>query len=222
MSGINPQGCTVTSFKQPTPEELDHTFLWRYTKALPGRGTIGIFNRSYYEEVLVVRVHPELLERQNLPDPGGKTFWERRYRDINAFERHLAGNGTRILKFFLHVSKDEQARRLLERLDQPEKNWKFSPGDLAEREHWKRYQEAFEATLAETSTKAAPWWVIPADHKWVARSLVAAVITRELRDLGLRVPAVTARQRAAIGEARTRLRKDLRLPPLPSARERAR
>jgi PPK2 family polyphosphate:nucleotide phosphotransferase len=206
MSGVNPQGCQVTSFKKPSDEELDHTFLWRCMKRLPARGCIGIFNRSYYEELLVVKVHPEVLEHQKLP-PGkrGKSFWEARYDDINAFERHLARNGTVVLKFFLHVSKEEQKRRFLERLDRPEKNWKFSVADLAERAFWDDYMAAYEDALAATSTDEAPWYVVPADYKWVTRSVVADVVTRTILALDLRYPEPTDAQRASLAEARRKL-----------------
>jgi PPK2 family polyphosphate:nucleotide phosphotransferase len=207
MSGVNPQGCQVFSFKKPSSEELDHNFLWRHMRCLPERGRIGIFNRSYYEDVLVVKVHPELIGRQ-LPrerEKVGKTFWEDRYEDINAFERHLVRNGTRILKFFLNVSKDEQKRRFLERLDRPEKNWKFSPADLAERGHWDAYMDAYEDALGATSTEWAPWYVIPADHKWVTRAVVADVVTTAIRGLDLKYPEVTPGQRKLLDEARVRL-----------------
>jgi PPK2 family polyphosphate:nucleotide phosphotransferase len=206
MSGINPQGCQVFSFKVPSAEELDHNFLWRYSKALPERGRIGIFNRSYYEEVLVVKVHPEILEKQKLPDgKRGDGFWRARYDDINRFERHLSRNGTLILKFFLHMSKDEQKRRFLDRLDDPGKQWKFSLGDLAERQHWDAYQRAFEDALSATSTKWAPWYVIPADHKWAARTLVAEVMVTAMRELKLKAPAVSTEQQRLLAEARQRL-----------------
>ncbi len=206
MSGVNPQGCQVVSFKRPSDEEIDHDFLWRYAKALPERGRIGIFNRSYYEEVLVVRVHPELLERQRLP-PGKRkrAFWEDRYHEINEFERHLVNNGTRIVKIFLHLSKDEQKRRFLERLDTPVKHWKFSTADLAERAHWDAYQDAFEQMLTATSTKRAPWWVVPADNKWVARTLVAAILTHAIKELALEAPVVGTEQQAALAAARQAL-----------------
>ncbi len=206
MSGINPQGCQVHSFKAPTSEELDHDYLWRCQRNLPERGRIGIFNRSYYEETLVVRVHPELLEHQKLP-PGkrGREFWETRYEDINAFERHLVRNGTLILKFFLNVSKKEQKKRFMERLTNPEKHWKFSAADLAERGHWKDYMEAFEDTLSATSTKWAPWHVIPADHKWIARAIVSEVIVREIRALGLRPPQVPPERLKELAAARKKL-----------------
>ena len=206
MSGINPQGCQVYAFKKPSQEELDHTFLWRYMKALPERGRIGIFNRSYYEDVLVVRVHPHLLEQQKLPaGPRGKTFWKARYDDINAFERHLTRNGTLVLKFFLHLSKAEQRRRFLARLTDPARHWKFSEADIAERAHWDAYQDAFEHALRHTSTRWAPWWVVPADHKWVTRALVAAIITRAIQNLGLRMPVVPPERERVLEEARERL-----------------
>jgi PPK2 family polyphosphate:nucleotide phosphotransferase len=207
MSGVNPQGCQVFSFKKPSAEELDHNFLWRYMRCLPERGRIGIFNRSYYEDVLVVKVHPELLGRQ-LPrekEKIGKKFWEARYEDINGFERHLVRNGTLILKFFLNVSKDEQKRRFLERLDRPEKNWKFSPSDMAERGFWDKYMEAYEDALGATSAEWAPWYVIPADHKWVTRAVVADIITTAIRGLDLKYPEVTAEQRKRLAEARKNL-----------------
>jgi len=206
MSGVNPQGCQVFSFKKPSAEELDHTFLWRYMRCLPERGRIGIFNRSYYEEVLVVRVHPEILAAQRLP-PGktGKAFWAARYEDINAFERHLVRNGTVILKFFLHISKEEQKKRFLERLERPDKQWKFSPADLAERQHWDKYMEAYEDALTATSTRWAPWYVVPADHKWATRAVVADVITSAIRSLKLRYPTPSPEQRRALHEARSRL-----------------
>jgi PPK2 family polyphosphate:nucleotide phosphotransferase len=206
MSGLNPQGCQVFSFKKPSDEELDHNFLWRYSRCLPERGRIGIFNRSYYEETLVVRVHPELVERQKLP-PGkrGRTFWEDRYEDINNFERHLVRNGTLILKFFLNISKKEQKRRFLERLDNPAKNWKFSAADLAEREHWDEYMKAFEDTITATSTKWAPWYVVPADHKWIARATVSAVIKHGIKSLNLGIPEMPPEQRKRLASARRKL-----------------
>jgi PPK2 family polyphosphate:nucleotide phosphotransferase len=206
MSGVNPQGCQVFSFKKPSAEDLDHNFLWRYMKCLPERGRIGIFNRSYYEDVLVVKVHPELIGRQLVrKKKPGKKFWAQRYEDINAFERHLARNGTLILKFFLNVSKAEQKARFLERLDRPEKNWKFSPSDLSERDYWADYMDAYEDALSATSTKWAPWYVIPADHKWVARAVVADVITTAIRGLDLRYPEVTEEQKKLLSVARTKL-----------------
>jgi len=206
MSGVNPQGCQVASFKKPSDEELDHTFLWRYNRHLPERGRIGIFNRSYYEETLVVRVHPELLERQKLP-PGkrGKDFWRDRYEDINNFERHLVRNGTLILKFFLHVSPGEQKKRFLERLTKPEKHWKFNVADLEERRYWQDYMAAYEDTISATSTKWAPWYVIPADHKWLARAAVSAIISREVEELGLKPPVVSPESLKELQAARRRL-----------------
>jgi PPK2 family polyphosphate:nucleotide phosphotransferase len=206
MSGVNPQGCQVFSFKKPSAEELDHNFLWRYMRCLPERGRIGIFNRSYYEDVLVVKVHPELLDLGHLP-PGkrGKSFWEARYDDINAFERHLVRNGVVVVKFFLNVSRDEQKRRFLERLDRPDKHWKFSAADLAERGFWDQYMEAYEDALSATSTEWAPWYIVPADHKWVTRTVVADVLTSTIHALDLKFPEVTEEQRQALGEARKRL-----------------
>ena len=193
MSGVNPQGCEVHSFKQPSAEELDHDFLWRSARSLPTRGRIGIFNRSYYEEVLVVRVHPPLLGAEKIP-PGavGKSIWQERYQDIRGFERHLVRNGTHVLKFFLHVSKEEQRRRFLDRLDEPAKRWKFSMDDVNERQHWDRYQAAYEEMIRATSTPQAPWYVVPADHKWFTRLVVASVIIEALKDLDLSFPKVGA------------------------------
>jgi PPK2 family polyphosphate:nucleotide phosphotransferase len=206
MSGVNPQGCEVTSFKHPSAEELDHNFLWRYARRVPERGRIGIFNRSYYEEVLVVRVHPELVQAQRIPDVRiDDDFWADRLADINAFERHLTRNGTTILKFFLHISKDEQRKRFLKRLKDPHKHWKFSSADLVERGFWDDYMKAFEEAISATSTKWAPWYIIPADHKWVSRALVARIVTQALESLDLRYPEVTDAQRATIEEARKQL-----------------
>ncbi|MGP0029270.1 MAG: polyphosphate kinase 2 family protein [Acidimicrobiales bacterium] len=206
MSGVNPQGCRVVAFKQPSAEELGHDFLWRYTKALPERGCIGIFNRSYYEEVLVVRVHPELLENR----PGGSSgvpsrVWQHRYEDINAFEHHLHRNGTRIVKIFLHVSKEEQKRRFLERLDDPTKNWKFSLADLAEREHWNAYQAAYEETLTATSTPWAPWYVVPADHKYAMRALVGGILVHVIDHLAMQPPKADASELELLARARAKL-----------------
>jgi PPK2 family polyphosphate:nucleotide phosphotransferase len=207
MSGLNPQGCQVFSFKKPSSEELDHNFLWRYMRCLPERGRIGIFNRSYFEDVLVVKVHPELLGRQLPPDNGkpGKKFWRDRYDDINSFERHLARNGTLILKFFLNVSKQEQKSRFLERLDEPEKHWKFSLNDLTEREYWDEYMDAYEDAIAATSTEWAPWYVVPADNKWVTRAIVADVVTTAICGLDLRYPEISAQQRKILYKARKQL-----------------
>jgi PPK2 family polyphosphate:nucleotide phosphotransferase len=206
MSGVNPQGCQVFSFKQPSAEELDHNFLWRYMKSLPEHGRIGIFNRSYYEDVLVVKVHPEILARQGI-DVGKnpEKFWEGRYEDINAFERHLVRNRTIILKFFLHVSKKEQKERFFARLCDPQKHWKFSPTDLAERAFWDDYMKAYEDALEATSTKWAPWYVVPADQKWAMRTVVANVITTTLHDLDLRYPPVDEAKKVAIEEAKRKL-----------------
>ncbi len=209
LSGVNPHGCQVTSFKAPSSEELDHDFLWRSTKALPGRGMIGIFNRSYYEEVLVVRVHPELLEHQQLPKGSvGKNIWKHRYEDIVAYERHLARNGTTILKFFLNVSKKEQKRRFLERLDEPDKLWKFAPGDLKERERWKEYMQAYESMVRATAKPFAPWFVVPADNKWYTRLVVCAAINSALGGLELDLPQVGKEQRGEIESFRKQLEKD--------------
>jgi PPK2 family polyphosphate:nucleotide phosphotransferase len=204
MSGVNPSGCQVSSFKQPTPEELDHDFLWRYARKLPERGLIGIFNRSYYEEVLVVRVHPEILGRQRLPDVG-KKIWAERYDSINGFERHLARNGTLILKFFLHVSKKEQKKRFLARLDDPAKHWKFSAADVKERRYWDDYQAAFEEAIAATSTDWAPWYVVPADHKWISRAVVAEVIAKSIEDLNLKFPKTGKEKKKELDAARAEL-----------------
>ena len=205
MSGVNPQGCQVFSFKKPSAEELDHNFLWRYMKALPERGRIGIFNRSYYEDVLVVKVHPEWLDQKQLDGKSDKDFWRERYEDINNFERHLRRNGTLILKFFLHVSKGEQKRRFLERLTNPEKYWKVSPSDMSERKFWREYQGAFESALSATSTKWAPWYVIPADRKYVARALVADIVVGAVNGLDLRYPTVSPDAMKALVAARKEL-----------------
>ena len=194
MSGVNPQGCTVHSFKAPSPEELAHDFLWRAEKALPERGQVGIFNRSHYEEVLVVRVHPEMLERQHLPaSETGKNLWQDRYKDICAFEHHLVRNGTLVLKFHLRISKEEQRKRFLSRLDEPQKRWKFSMNDIAERGRWDDYMDAFQDMIRETSTDYAPWYVIPADHKHVAWLTVSAAIIQALEGLNLEYPKVTGK-----------------------------
>jgi PPK2 family polyphosphate:nucleotide phosphotransferase len=207
MSGVNPQGCQVFSFKQPSSEELDHTFLWRCMKALPERGRIGIFNRSYYEDVLVVRVHDELLAKQRLPEDlaHGKKLWKERFDDINHFEQHLVRNGTVVLKFFLNVSKDEQKERFIERLNNPEKHWKFSPQDVAERKYWDDYMAAYEAAITATSTDWAPWYIVPADHKWVTRAIVAGILTHTIRSLNLEYPKLSPAQLAALDESRRQL-----------------
>jgi PPK2 family polyphosphate:nucleotide phosphotransferase len=210
MSGINPQGCQVVSFKQPSPAELRHTFLWRTSVALPERGRIGIFNRSHYEEVIVVRVHPELLTAERLP-PGtasGHNLWAERFEDINGFERHLSRNGTHIVKCFLHVSREEQRERLLQRLDDPDKQWKFSPSDLSEHERYDDYQAAYEEAITATSTAWAPWYVIPADHKPAMRALVAGVIAHEIDRLHLEPPAVAASDRPRLEDARKQLQSE--------------
>jgi PPK2 family polyphosphate:nucleotide phosphotransferase len=208
MSGVNPQGCQVYSFKQPSPEELDHDFLWRYVKCLPERGRIGIFNRSYYEEVLVVRVHEAILARQKLPpEVLGKRIWAERLRDIAAFEDYLTRQGTIVLKFFLHVSRKEQKKRFMERLDQPEKNWKFSPADVHERQYWDDYMTAFEDAIRATATKRAPWFVVPADNKWFTRLVVAAAVVEALEKLDLEYPKVDAAKRKELAAARAALLK---------------
>jgi PPK2 family polyphosphate:nucleotide phosphotransferase len=206
MSGVNPQGVAVHSFKVPSAEELDHDFLWRYSRRLPGRGEIGIFNRSYYEEVLVVRVHPEILRRQKLPKASVKgDVWKRRYREINDWERYLTDNGFRIVKLFLNLSKEEQRTRFLRRIDLPDHNWKFSSADVAEREHWDRYQKAFSEMLSHTSTEWAPWYVIPADRKWFGRIGAGAVLVHALMEIDPRFPPVTKQQRGALRDVKQEL-----------------
>jgi PPK2 family polyphosphate:nucleotide phosphotransferase len=206
MSGVSPQGTDVHAFKQPSAEELDHDYLWRAVNVLPGRGRIGIFNRSYYEEVLVVRIHPQLLEAQKLPRSLiTPRIWKERFEDINAFERHLWRNGTIVRKFYLHVSKREQERRLLERLDDPEKNWKFSTADLVERARWTAYRDAYADVLAATSHDHAPWYVIPADHKWFTHALVAEIIVQTLERLDLSLPEPDAERRRDLASARRQL-----------------
>ncbi len=204
MSGVNPQGCQVTSFKTPSSEELDHDFLWRTNRALPERGRIGIFNRSYYEETLVVRVHPEILQREKLPCIS-KHIWKERFEDINAYERYLTRNGVIVRKFFLNVSKEEQRRRFLDRLAQPSKNWKFSMGDAAEREHWDDYMKAYEETIRHTASEEAPWYVVPADNKWFMRLVVAEVIVDTLRSLDLAFPKVDQARRKELAAVREKL-----------------
>ena len=206
MAGVNPQGCEVHPFTRPTETELDHNFLWRYAQKAPERGRIGIFNRSYYEEVLVVKVHPEVLASQRLP-PGnrGRRFWQQRYADINHFEHHLARSGTVILKFFLNLSKAEQKKRLLERIDAKDKRWKFSAADLSERRYWSAYMQAYQDMLRATSTRWAPWYVIPADHKVVAHALVAQILTASIRTLGLQPPTLNARDLRQLRVARRHL-----------------
>jgi PPK2 family polyphosphate:nucleotide phosphotransferase len=208
MSGVNPQGCQVFSFKHPSAEELEHDFLWRTTRCLPERGRIGIFNRSYYEEVLIVRVHPKILQAENLPDDAAADdhIWRHRYAAINNLEKHLDRNGTRIVKFFLHISKKEQARRFLARIEDPEKNWKFSAADVAERKLWKEYQSAYEACLSATSTKHAPWYVIPADDKQNARLIISQVIVDTLDSLEMSFPRVSKARRRELAEIGRKLR----------------
>jgi PPK2 family polyphosphate:nucleotide phosphotransferase len=203
MSGVNPQGVDVTSFKTPTDEEVAHDFLWRCSRVLPERGRIGIFNRSYYEDVVVVRVHEEMLARENVTPQ--KNIWTERFEDINAFERHLTRNGTLVLKFFLHLSKDEQRKRLLERLDDENKNWKFSVNDVHERRYWDNYQTAYEQMLGATSTSWAPWYVIPADHKWFGRTAIAGIIVAKLKALGLAYPRVAGEAAQTLAQFRQQL-----------------
>jgi len=204
MSGVNPQGCEVFSFKQPSAEELEHDFLWRTTCRLPERGRIGIFNRSYYEEVLIVRVHPAILRAQGLPKELGdkKDIWEERYRSIVDLERHLHRNGIRVIKFFLHLSKEEQRKRFLERIDEPEKNWKFSLSDVRERKYWRHYMKDFEACLSATSTQHAPWYVVPADDKENARLIVSQIVLDMLGELRMRLPKTTAKRRRELKSIR--------------------
>ena len=209
MSGINPQGCQVTSFKTPTSIELDHDWLWRTTVALPERGRIGVFNRSYYEEVLVVRVHPEILGKQRVPKAlVGKDIWQERFDDIRSFEKHMARNGTKILKFFLNVSKEEQKKRFLERIDEADKNWKFNAGDVGERMLWDKYMDAYEDMIRNTSTEHAPWFVIPADKKWFTRLVVAHAMDEALSGLGLAYPKVDAAALEEMKKAREILTKE--------------
>jgi PPK2 family polyphosphate:nucleotide phosphotransferase len=209
MSGVNPQGCEVSSFKQPSSEDLEHDFMWRYVRHLPERGRIGIFNRSYYEEVLVVRVHPEILKRQKLPPPlVGKKIWDERLADIARFEDYATRQGTKILKFFLNVSRKEQKKRFMDRLDEPEKNWKFSASDVREREFWDDYMDAFEEAIQATASKHAPWFVVPADNKWFTRLIVAAAIVEAVADLGLAYPKVDAAKKKELAAARVALSRE--------------
>ena len=208
MSGVNPQGCEVTSFKAPTAEELDHDFLWRCVRVMPSRGKIGIFNRSYYEEVLVVRVHPDFLVGQRLPYKDfGQDFWNERYHSINELEKHLSRNGTVIIKFFLNVSQEEQRARLLERIETPEKRWKFNPNDVKERELWLRYMGAYQEVLERTSTESAPWFVLPSDQKWLSRVLAARVIMSEIKRLGLEYPELPKEYLRSVEDAKAKLLK---------------
>ena len=206
MSGVNPQGVDVWSFKQPSAEELDHGYLWRCMKCVPGRGRIGIFDRSYYEEVLVVRLHPQMLESQKLPKPlVTKHIWQERFEDINNFERYLTRNGIAVVKFFLHLSKKEQKRRFMERLDTPDKNWKFSSADVKEREFWDAYQEAYEDMIRHTASEDAPWYVVPADNKWFTRLVVSHAVVNALKGMNLKYPKVSGAERAALAQARKQL-----------------
>jgi len=209
MSGVNPQGCSVSSFKQPSAKELSHDFLWRYVKRLPERGHIGIFNRSYYEEVLVVRVHEDILKKQRLPPRlVGKRIWDERLADIARFEDYLARQGTIVLKFFLHLSRDEQKKRFLARLDRPEKHWKFSSADVRERQYWDDYMKAYEAAIGTTATKHAPWFVVPADNKWFTRLVVASAIVEAVELLDLEFPTVDAARRKELAAARAALARE--------------
>ncbi|HTI69478.1 MAG TPA: ADP-polyphosphate phosphotransferase [Candidatus Limnocylindria bacterium] len=210
MSGINPQGCQVFSFKHPSAEELEHDFLWRTTRCLPEKGRIGIFNRSYYEEVLIVRVHPEILRSQGIPpaEDGDSDIWEQRFESISGLERHLYRNGTRILKFFLHLSKDEQRKRLLKRIDDPEKNWKFAKADIEERQHWDDYMAAYESCLGATSTKQAPWYVVPADDKANARLIISQILLKTMEDLDMAYPTLSPAQVKGLRSVRKQLLKD--------------
>lgn len=207
MTGLNPQGCQVFAFKAPSQEELDHDFLWRASKSLPERGRLGIFNRSYYEEVLVVRVHPQILQNQPLPTKtkNDKKVWEKRFEDIRNFEKYLNRNGVHVVKFFLNVSKDEQKRRFLERIEMPEKNWKFSAGDIKERGHWDDYQKVYQEALGATSTEKSPWYVIPADNKWFTRVAVSEIICQRLEAMKLHYPELTDAQKAELLECKTAL-----------------
>jgi PPK2 family polyphosphate:nucleotide phosphotransferase len=210
MSGINPQGCQVFSFKAPSEEELDRDYLWRASKALPERGRIGIFNRSYYEEVLVAKIHPEILAKQQLPkDANGNKIWRDRFEQINNFEKYLVQNGIVILKFFLNVSKEEQKQRFLKRIDRPEKNWKFSASDIKERAFWDDYQKAYQDVFNSTSTKYAPWYIIPADRKWFTRLAVANIIVNKLKDLNLAYPTLSEEHKKELSQAREILEKEL-------------
>jgi len=210
MSGVNPQGCQVFSFSHPSAAELDHDFLWRSMPSLPERGRIGIFNRSYYEEVLIVRVHPEILRSERLPDgeAGGRKFWKERYRSIVDMESHLHRNGTRIVKFFLHISREEQARRFVDRIDDPDKQWKFNLADMQERAHWNEYMRAYEACLGATSTRDAPWYIVPADDKDNARLLISRIVLDTLKGLKMRYPKADAQRRAQLQETRRQLVKE--------------
>lgn len=206
MSGVNPQGCQVASFKEPSSVDLDHDYLWRCSASLPERGRIGIFNRSYYEEVLVVKVHPEILDKQKLPDKlKNDDLWNNRYRDIVNYEKYLSNNGTVILKFFLNVSSEEQKKRFLKRIDDPRKNWKFSADDIRERNYWDKYMEAYEEMIRETSSKNAPWYVVPADHKWFTRLVVSSAVIHTLSSLDLSLKKISPEEKEELDKARTEL-----------------
>jgi len=222
MSGVNPQGVSVTSFKVPGAEELDHDYLWRHVKALPARGMIGIFNRSYYEEVLVVRVHPEFLDREQIPPQlRDRNIWNRRYDEINGFENYLVNNGIIVLKFFLNVSRDEQKKRFLDRVDEPGKNWKFSAADIRERQYWDSYMDAYQEMFNATSTEYAPWYIIPADHKWFTRLAVTAIIQETLDHLRLAYPAPTSEQRTALLAAKEEMEQEGGGPVSPAKKSKA-
>ncbi|MCB0561115.1 MAG: polyphosphate kinase 2 family protein [Phaeodactylibacter sp.] len=213
LSGINPQGCDVHSFKHPSSEELDHSYLWRHYTKLPERGRIGIFNRSHYENVLITKVHPEYLLAENLPDihsveDANTDFWETRYRQINNFERTVSENGTVILKFFLHLSKDEQKRRFLSRIKTPDKNWKFSAADIEERAFWEDYQNAYETAISRTSTDYAPWYIIPANHKWFSRVAIGNIIVETLKDMDIQMPVISEEEKALLKKAKGKLEKE--------------
>ncbi len=209
MSGVNPQGCQVTAFKTPSEEELDHDFLWRYVKALPERGRIGIFNRSYYEDVLIVKVRPEVLEKQKLPTQDKtKVFWDQRYEDINLFERHLVRNGTIVLKFFLHISKKKQKERFLKRLKDPDKYWKFSLADLSERSKWQDYLQAYQEMLNKTNTEWAPWYIIPSDKKWVTHASISEIIVAQIQKMQLKYPVLDSAAKEALDKAKAELEKE--------------
>lgn len=210
MSGLNPQGCQVFSFKQPSKEEYDHDYLWRHYKALPERGRIGIFNRSHYENVLVTKVHPEYILGEQLPkikkvEDINEKFWKRRYEQLREFEQHISENGTIVLKFFLHLSKEEQKVRFLERIDDPEKNWKFSFGDITERGHWDEYQQAYEEAINQTSTKDAPWYIVPADNKWFTRAAIANIVADKLESLDIEYPELPQKEKDKLAEAKAKL-----------------
>lgn len=210
FSGLNPQGCNVHSFKQPTSNELQHDYLWRHYNKLPNRGEIGIFNRSHYENVLITRVHPEFLLKENLPDIQSvsdvkKSFWEKRYRQINEFERTISENGVTVVKFFLHLSQEEQKKRFLSRIETPEKNWKFSSADIEERSYWKAYQKVYEKTISHTSTEIAPWYIIPADNKWFSHVAIGNILVETLKKMNIEMPTISDREKKALEKAKQKL-----------------